>query len=201
MVDFDDRNARPTSPRAVSGLQQGGLALKRYRWPERGRIAMRVLGTTIVAVAALLLPASVHGAAGADDAAWKATSRDVVKGLGRCYTEPRHKQSWRLSGDRLVWETQSTGRVKVDRRAEVPVSVMQNATLDRSAGVVGYPYLVAIRLDRPVTAAATVSGQVNPDFNYETATLSCALRKEPDASRLADAINRLIALAKGRPAQ
>jgi hypothetical protein len=139
-------------------------------------------------------------AAPAEDAAWKATSNEALKGLGRCYIEPRHKQSWRFSGDRLLWETRSTGRVKVDRRAEIPVAMMQRASLDRSAAVPGYPYAVVVRLERPVIAAATVGGQFNPDFNYETTTLSCALKKEGDAEHLAGAINRLIELARSNHA-
>jgi hypothetical protein len=137
-------------------------------------------------------------AAPAEDAAWKATSRDVLKGLQRCYTEPRHKQSWRLERDHLVWETRSTGRVKVDRRAEVPIAIIENARLSRAGEPAGYPYLVELRLAQAVTAAATVGGQANPDFNYETATLACALRSEKDAAQLFDAINRLTALAKGQ---
>ena len=57
-----------------------------------------------------------------------------------------------------------------------------------------------MRLERAVTAAATVGGQFNPDFNYETATLACALKKEGDAERLKDAINHLIELARGNHA-
>ncbi len=136
-------------------------------------------------------------AAAAQDATWKATTREVLKGLGRCYVEPRRKESWRFQGDHLVWETRSRGRVKVDRRVEVPIAIMQDARTGRAADAPGYPYLVEMRLERAVTAAATVGGHANPDFNYETATLSCALRKQGDAERLADAVNRLIARAKG----
>ncbi|HEV2549172.1 MAG TPA: hypothetical protein VGU20_17655 [Stellaceae bacterium] len=136
--------------------------------------------------------------ASAQDASWKATTREVLTGLGRCYVEPRHKQSWRLQGDHLVWETRSTGRVKVDRRAEVPIAIMEQARLTRSSEAQGYPYVVELRLAQAVTAAASVGGQANPDFNYQTATLPCALRKAADAQRLADAINHLIALSKSR---
>jgi hypothetical protein len=76
---------------------------------------------------------------------------------------------------------------------------MEGARLGRAGNAPGYPYLVEMRLERAVTAAASVGGQVNPEFNYETATLSCALRNEADAERLADAVNRLIALAKDAP--
>jgi hypothetical protein len=136
--------------------------------------------------------------AAAQGEAWKATSRDVLTGLDRCYTEPRHKQSWRLQGDHLVWETRSTGRVKVDRRAEVPIAIMEHARLGRAGETPGYPYRVEMRLAQAVTAAASVGGAANPDFNYETATLSCALRSEKEAARLADAINRLIALRRNK---
>jgi hypothetical protein len=154
----------------------------------------------LLVVIAAIVPAMMVGAppAAAQEPAWKATSREVLKGLGRCYTEPRRKQSWRFEGDHLVWETRSTGRVKINRRADVPIAIMQDARTYHAADAPGYPYRVEMRLERAVTAAATVGGQVNPEFNYETATLSCALRKESDAGRLADAINRLIALAKRR---
>lgn len=134
----------------------------------------------------------------AQDATWKATTREVLTGLGRCYVEPRRKQSWRFERDHLLWETRSTGRVKIDRRAEVPIVIMEGARLSRTGEVPKYPYVVDLRLAQAVTAAARVGGQANPDFNYETATLSCALRSEKEATRLADAINRLIALAKGK---
>jgi hypothetical protein len=152
----------------------------------------------ISATAALLALAASAPSATAQDAAWKATTREVLRGLGRCYTEARHKQSWRLERDHLVWETRSTGRVKVDHRAEVPIALMEQAQLSGPSGAPGYPYLLELRLLQAVTAAARVGGQANPDFNYETATLSCALRKQGDAEQLANAINRLIALAKGK---
>jgi hypothetical protein len=151
----------------------------------------------VVAAAAMLVLTAGAPRTAAQDAAWKATTREMLKGLGRCYVEPRRKQSWRLQGDRLVWETRSTGRVKVDRRAEVPIALMENARLSRPGERPGYPYLVELHLAQAVTAAATVGGQANSDFNYETATLACALRKERDAQQLADAVNRLIELAKG----
>jgi hypothetical protein len=153
----------------------------------------------LIFVAAMML-ALTGGAptAVAQDPTWKATTREVLKGLGRCYTEPRHKQSWRLERDHFLWETRSTGRVKVDRRAEVPIAIVEHARLSRAGESPGYPYLVEMRLARAVTAAASVGGQANPDFNYETATLACALRKEADAQQLTDAINRLIALAKSK---
>lgn len=136
--------------------------------------------------------------AAAQDATWKATRREVLKGLDRCYVEPRRKQSWRLQGEHLVWETRSTGRVKVDRRAEVPIAIMEGARLSRAGDPPGYPYLVELRLTQAIIAAASVGGQANPDFNYQTATFPCALRKAADAEHLTDALNRLIALAKSR---
>lgn len=151
----------------------------------------------MVAAAVLVLTAGAPRAA-AQEAAWKATTREVLKGLGRCYVEPRRKQSWRLQGEHLVWETRSTGRVKVDRRAEVPIALMENARLSRPGETPGYPYLVELHLAHAVTAAATVGGQANSDFNYETATLACALSGEKEGARLVDAITRLIALAKER---
>jgi hypothetical protein len=157
---------------------------------------VRTFAFTLSAAIAIIAVVPRAMAAPAEDADWKATSRDVLKGLERCYTEPRHKQSWRLQGDHLVWETRSTGRVKVDRRAEVPIAIMEHARLGRAGETPGYPFRVEMRLAQAVTAAASVGGEANPDFNYETATLSCALRKEADAERLMDAINRLIALAK-----
>jgi len=147
--------------------------------------------------AAMLAWTAGAPAVAAPDAAWKATTREVLKGLGRCYVEPRRKESWRFQGDHLVWETRSSGRVKIDHRAEVPMAIMEGARLSRAGNAPGHPYSVEMRLERAVTAAASVGGQVNPEFNYETATLSCALRKQGDAERLADAVNRLIALAKG----
>jgi hypothetical protein len=160
--------------------------------PRRWR---RLSVSAAAALFALVLSAPP---ATAQDAAWKSTTREVLKGLGRCYTEPRHKQSWRLERDHLVWETRSTGRVKVDRRAEVPIVLMERARLSGSNGAPGYPYVVELRLVQRVTAAATVGGRANPDFNYETATLACALRSEKEAEHLTDAINRLIALAKSQ---
>ena len=159
---------------------------------------MRSLAFTLIGAIAIMALVPRAMAAPAEDAAWKATSRDVLKGLGRCYIEPRHKQSWRLERDHLVWETRSTGRVKVDRRAEVPIALIAEARQRRAGEAPGYPYLVELRLAQAVTAAASVGGQANPDFNYETATLACALRSEGDAARLVDAITRLIALAKSR---
>ena len=163
-------------------------------------VRVRTFKLTMIGAIAVLSVMPRAMAAPAEDAAWKATSHDVVKGLGRCYVEPRHKQSWRLSGDHLIWETRSLGRVKVDRRAEVPIAIIERATLGRAADAPGYPYMVEMRLERAVTAAATVGGQFNPDFNYETATLACALKKEGDAERLKDAINHLIELARGNHA-
>jgi hypothetical protein len=151
----------------------------------------------VIATAMMALAAGAPRAA-AQDATWKATTREVLKGLGRCYVEPRRKQSWRFERDHLLWETRSTGRVKIDRRTEVPIAIMEGARLSRTGAAPGYPYLVELRLAQAVTAAASVGGQANPDFNYETATVSCALRSEKEAARLADAINRLIALATSR---
>src|SRR5262249_31464909 len=159
---------------------------------------VRTSALTLIGAIAMIAVVPRAMAAPAEDAAWKATSRDVLKGLERCYTEPRHKQSWRLERDHLIWETRSTGRVKVDRRAEVPIAIMENARLSRAGEAPGYPYLVELRLAQAATAAASVGGQANPDFNYETATLACALRSEKEAAHLVDAINRLIALAKSQ---
>src|SRR5437763_15709645 len=60
----------------------------------------------LIIIAALAMLALAPGApAAAQDAPWRATTRDVLNGLGRCYVEPRQQQGWRLAVDHLIWET------------------------------------------------------------------------------------------------
>jgi hypothetical protein len=164
---------------------------------------MQARKTIVIAATAaslLALPANsaapqagMRSAAEADPA-WKPTVSDVLKRLKQCYTEKRKHQTWKFAGGTLIWELMSSGKIKLNHRGEVPLSAMRSAVVGQSAEVAGYSYVLTVRLNRPVNFAATVHGEFSPDFSYDAAEISCALRDREQARQLADAFNRLIAL-------